>query len=585
MALPTNPASEGAVENLSDVFIAQITTLKSGLMTGFQASLQAQSKMLGSFNELTNLFARKAEEDSASEGIRLEKQREDRRHLESLFSDLSSSFSDSINDLKDILKPEKTNLGTFALILAGLAALLMGFVGGLVKSFKDLFNLVNKSIRGIGKLLRLDVLIDNIKRPFTGLFERVATAARNVRQFFSNQIAKIGNSLRNSSTIIDDAVKGFKTVIGNFKAGFFNVGKSLTDAIPKPTVIGDFSTFAGRLGASLRTIVNTILGPLARSEVLDDLKTIFDPVLDLFKSVGRTFAGIFGSEGTIAKLFAKVKSIFSFADEGSKFLGILGGIGRVIGRLFYPFTLIMGIFDTVKGAIAGYEEGGFLGAFEGAITGLLNSIIGAPLDLLKKGVSWVLGAFGFDKAVEVLESFSFTDLFKKIIGGVFDFVGGAIDVIVGLFSDPIGTIGSIMSSVGDISKRFFKKILQGILPVYDENASWYNIGNLISKAIPQSVYDFAGLDYKTGEVRDAMVANPTVATGAEVDVRSTTIADTGTATGGDVITSAPTVVNNVSNSQQSTTVAQLRSSRRTRRSEIRSGSTEYTGNNPTALAF
>jgi hypothetical protein len=105
------------------------------------------------------------------------------------------------------------------------------------------------------------------------------------------------------------------------------------------------------------------------------------------------------------------------------------------------------------------------------------------------------------------------------------------------------------------------------------------------KGLASADIDFESATKRLGELRNAMVANPTVATGAEVDVRSTTIADTGTATGGDVITSAPTVVNNVSNSQQSTTVAPVRSSRRTRRSEVRTGATEYTGNNPTALAF
>ena len=96
-------------------------------------------------------------------------------------------------------------------------------------------------------------------------------------------------------------------------------------------------------------------------------------------------------------------------------MNALGSVGRIIGRLFYPFTLVMGIFDTVKGAIAGYEEEGFLGGITGAISGLLNSIVGAPLDLLKDAIGWILGKLGFENAQETLASFSIQDLITDLV--------------------------------------------------------------------------------------------------------------------------------------------------------------------------
>ena len=88
--------------------------------------------------------------------------------------------------------------------------------------------------------------------------------------------------------------------------------------------------------------------------------------------------------------FSGIKSAFSILDAGGPLMTTLGNIGRVIGRLFLPFTLIMTAFDVVKGAIAGFEEDGFLGGLAGAFEGLFNSLIGAPLDLLKSAVAWVL---------------------------------------------------------------------------------------------------------------------------------------------------------------------------------------------------
>jgi hypothetical protein len=80
----------------------------------------------------------------------------------------------------------------------------------------------------------------------------------------------------------------------------------------------------------------------------------------------------------------------------------------------------MAVWDTIMGAIDGYKEGGIAGAFKGGISGLLNSLIGSLLDLVKDGVSWLLGALGFDEAEKFLDSFSFTDLISKLVSGIVD---------------------------------------------------------------------------------------------------------------------------------------------------------------------
>ena len=72
------------------------------------------------------------------------------------------------------------------------------------------------------------------------------------------------------------------------------------------------------------------------------------------------------------------------------------------------------LWDTVKGAIAGFEEGGIVGGISGAIKGFFNSLITAPLDMLKDAVAWVLDLFGFENAAKVLDSFSFTDTFNGL---------------------------------------------------------------------------------------------------------------------------------------------------------------------------
>jgi hypothetical protein len=71
--------------------------------------------------------------------------------------------------------------------------------------------------------------------------------------------------------------------------------------------------------------------------------------------------------------------------------------------------------------IEGFEKEGIVGAIAGAVTGLFNSLIFGPLDMLKSAIAWVLGKFGFENAEKELNSFSFSEMFTNLIGTVKDF--------------------------------------------------------------------------------------------------------------------------------------------------------------------
>lgn len=204
-------------------------------------------------------------------------------------------------------------------------------------------------------------------------------------------------------------------------------------------------------------------------------RALIKPTVDAFKLIGQTFRDIKKLLGvaddvakgttTASKFFGSFLSIF---EKIKPFIGVMGNVGRILGKLFFPFTIIMSIYDSVKGAIAGYEDEGFWGAFEGALTGLFNSIVGAPLDLLKDGVAWVLSKFGFDETSEVVSSFSFSDLFSKIIGGIFDGVKAVKDFVVSLFTIPedatiaemigLGAAGiiDVLTAPINVAVNFFK---------------------------------------------------------------------------------------------------------------------------------
>jgi hypothetical protein len=52
----------------------------------------------------------------------------------------------------------------------------------------------------------------------------------------------------------------------------------------------------------------------------------------------------------------------------------------------------------------------------------LGRLITMPLDLLKNGISWIAEKLGFDEFSAVLDSFSFTGLFDKLVDGPLKFI-------------------------------------------------------------------------------------------------------------------------------------------------------------------
>jgi hypothetical protein len=106
--------------------------------------------------------------------------------------------------------------------------------------------------------------------------------------------------------------------------------------------------------------------------------------------------------------------------------------------------------------MAGIREGIFE-IFRGFVT--------FPLDLIKNGLSWVFKKMGFEGGVEALDSFSFTDVFNKLVKGDFDFMGKIT--------------------------KFFSDIANGIMGIFDMLPSIEDIALSIISGLPSGVRELA----------------------------------------------------------------------------------------------
>ena len=222
-------------------------------------------------------------------------------------------------------------------------------------------------------------------------------------------------------------VKGFGNTI---RAGFSNLLKPLTGLFKS-------SGGASALGKTPQSLKTFMKG----------LSVLFKPFVDLGKMLKSTVTSVSKSVGIFSRISGFFKSIGSAI---ARFGSAVGAVAKVASKVFLPLLIIITLFDTIKGALAGFAEGGIIGGIAGAVKGLFNSLIFGPLDMLKGAVAWVLGMFGFDKAAEMLNSFSFASMFTKLIDGIAGFISHIVEFMTNIIMAPIRPIMELFNSLMNI---------------------------------------------------------------------------------------------------------------------------------------
>lgn len=394
--------------------------------------------------------------------------------------------------------------GALTGLVAGIAAGLLGnakkvlglYKAGLTKTFGGLLKGITSPFKSVGTqakgfLKPATDFFKNISRAFKAGFGGLKTFRATTGQFaklgFFGTIGKtLGNGFR--------AIQGFGKTIAGFGKSIAGIGKTLA-------------------GAKFFDITKPIKGFM---NGVRSLKTAFMPV---------SKAG--GALGGVKKFLAPIGKIAKVAFNAFK------AFGTVIGRLFLPIQIVMGIVDGVKGFIDGFknQEGNLFNKLTagiiGGISGILQGLIGIPLDLLKKGVSFIAGKLGFESFAESLEAFSF----KELIGTIFDGLNSIWQGIIDFFGNMFSAEGRAknmekIANIGGGINDFIKKILRAILPDPDAERGLFDPRGLVAKAIPSSVYRYAGLDPDTGDVlptediAETIVGDDSNLRGAEMDANS-----------------------------------------------------------------
>ena len=166
--------------------------------------------------------------------------------------------------------------------------------------------------------------------------------------------------------------------------------------------------------------------------VIATITTAFTTIRATLKPITDTIKGLFGgSSGVLTKILAPLKTL-----------------GRTIGRLFLPITLILGVIDGVQGFMKEFgETGSILDGIRGAVVGIVDGFIGGLVRLVGSAIEMILGFFGLDNLGKAIN-----EKIGELMDSFLLAVGGIVDLVMGLFSFDgeriMKGLGSMFSGVG-----------------------------------------------------------------------------------------------------------------------------------------
>lgn len=329
-------------------------------------------------------------------------------------------------------------------LIGGLSVAITGLAAGLILGVADIFKaygrIIKNGVKSIGKFLKLDVgfklISDAFRNRFASAGKSISDTFKGIQKSIQAFFKPLTNGIKNARLAFAagfNGLKTFRTVTGQFgKLGFFGtIGKT----------VGGFVTMVQK-GLSFFTKPIKLIGDA------------FNSIKAAFGGITKSITGVTKGTGAIGKTLKSLGTLF-----GNVFK-VFSAIGRTIGRLFLPLTIVLSVFDTVKGAIEGFtsEEGNFFqklvaGAL-GGLKGLLTGLVAYPLDLLKGGVAWLLDKLGLDALSEALQSFSFID----IVGGIFEKVNGFFQTIISFVGELFSNPGEALQKLADGFKGLVRRI-------------------------------------------------------------------------------------------------------------------------------
>lgn len=273
--------------------------------------------------------------------------------------------------------------------------------------------------------------------------------------------------------------------------------------------IGYFRNTIKLLGkfSGINKLIKLIVGRFSRMKLgLRPLVVLFDKISDLFNvmktSLSSKLIGVIQNLTVkFPKVFKTLRSILTKTSEffkkfsllgeriisllrnnvvfrqGAAFMDTVKNFFGVFKKAFALGMKLSGITTIVLGSISGIvkgikkfkETGDKFAALEIFFSEFLKNILTVPLDLLRQGAAWIADKVGLDGVSDMLKSFSFSDIFDRIVEGI----RGMFDAFFEILFDPDKSVGQkIMAIVDGVWESIKNFITSAFTMLKDKLFSW-----------------------------------------------------------------------------------------------------------------
>ena len=366
-----------------------------------------------------------------------------------------------------------------------------------VKAIADFFTNLGTKFKNSKVVTYFDDIVKSVKTFFTTVGTNIKNskvvgyfddALKGVKTFFSTLSTNIGNS---------KVVGYFDDVVLKTKGYFSTVSTSISNMkVGAIGIVDDIALKMSSMGQSitkfLQPVKNLIMGSGGGPAGAGGSKGIVGFVKGLFSPIRTVIDGVKSSSALVQPFMAGFQPVINFAKT----------VGTVLGKFFLPITILMGVYDSITGFMSGYSdtEGNtgekiFAGVKEG-LAKVVTNLIGLPLDLLKKGLTYLITFFfGESVVTKSLEAFSFADTIGKMVRLPFDMIKKAYEWVKTLFVDPKAALVELWNGLvgeGGLIDLLFTpidKALKWVMGVFgfsvplDENGKEYSIMGIIKNAL------------------------------------------------------------------------------------------------------
>lgn len=266
------------------------------------------------------------------------------------------------------------------------------------------------------------------------------TIIQRVRIENQEQEVKVANASEITRPLIEEEKKkSLKEIEDKLeeRSVFQNIGDGISSL--NKSILNGFSGLTDSLkekGKSALSVLGNLAGIIAGLIItpLIALGGFFGQLATEVAFLNKITKGKLGLNA-LSGFLSKIANVFNSITKISKGKGFLrivkfaGSIGRILGKVFLPITILFAIFDFVKGFMKGYKEDGIIGGITEGIIAVFDGLVGGLLRLLAWIPQKIFELLGLDNlAAAVMPALEGT------LNAVKNAFRGLVDVVVGIFT-------------------------------------------------------------------------------------------------------------------------------------------------------